>query len=214
MSQHNPDRARRKIALKLTIVDLPLGAHLALGSLVLLLIVVTFSDFGTHEVLATAYFAALIYGAVNLCHGYLREHAPAEPRRLPLLPLLTYAASAVMLTAYFRYATGANPMELTPTTATVATGVFLLVFAAFLDTITNRAHLKRARDPKRPYAGLPRWTPTWRAATLPLAALTGIAHVGTLGYLEPATVSIAMVVLAVAHVGWLAAPSRVTPPTR
>jgi hypothetical protein len=209
VSQHNPDRARRN-ALHARFVDLPLGAHLALGGLALLLIAATISDFGTHEMLTAAYFAAIMYGAINLCHGYLREHAPAQPRRLQVLPLLAFSASTVMLTVYFRHATGAHPMELTPTTATVATGVFLLLFAAFLDAITNRANLKRSRDPKRPYAGLPRWTPTWRAATLPLVMLIGVAHAGSLGYIEPVTVTLSVVLISVVHVGSLvfAGPSR------
>jgi hypothetical protein len=207
VSHQNPHRTRRKRAVLFTVADLPLGAHLALGSLALLVIVTTFSDFGTREMLATAYFAAILYGAVNVCHGFLREHTPAGPQRLRLVPFLTYAAWAVLLTAYFRVVTGANPMELTPTTATVASGLLLLFVAAFVDTITNRTHLGRSRDPKRPYAGLPRWIPTWRAAALPLAALLAFAHAGSLGYVQPVTLSTGMVMLALVHVGSLVVAS-------
>jgi hypothetical protein len=204
VSQHNGRRTSKR-TLEVKFVDLPLGGHLALGGLLLLLIVVTFSDFGILEMLATAYFATVLYGALNLCHAYLRTLAPAEPQRLPMLPLLGFAASTVGLTAAFIYVTGANPMALTSATATVATGVFLLFFAAFLDTITNRSHL-RSRDPKRPYGGLPRWTPTWRAATLPFLVVLGVAYGGTLGLIGPTAVTLTIVVLAVVHVGSLAVP--------
>lgn len=208
MSQQSPHRrVRRKRTFKIPLVSLPLGGHLAFGSLALLLLVVTFSDFGVREMLATAYFAAIIYGAVNLAHGSLREHAPAAPNPPRALPFLTFGASTIALTLYFRHVTGSTPLELSPATATVATGLFLLYVATFLDTITNREHLRRARDPKRPYAGLPRWAPTWRAATLPLAAVIGLAHLGTLGYIGPAALPILLVVAALAHVGSLAIAS-------
>jgi hypothetical protein len=188
--------------------DMPLGSHLALASLASLLVVALFSDLGLRELLTAAYYAAIMYGVMELCHGYLRELAPAEPRRVPVLRVAAFMASTMGLTVAFEHVMGTNPLAPTPAHLALATGLFLLFFAAFVDPTTNRTLLRRSKDPKRPYAGLPRWVPTWRAATLPLAALIAVAYVGEAGLLDPAWVPLLLVAMAAGHIGSLAFASR------
>jgi len=183
--------------------DLPLGAHLALASVSVLAVTTLLTDLGVPELLTAAYYAAIMYGVMNILHAYLREHAPAEPRRARPLPILALLASTALLTVAVRRVVGVDPLALTPENLALATGLFMLFFAAFLDPTTNRALLRRSRDPRRPYAGLPRWVPTWRAATLPVAVLLGLVHMGTIGALAPAWVPVALVAAASLHVASL-----------
>jgi hypothetical protein len=195
---HNSRRALRP--LKLLGADLPLAAHLALGGLVVLTFSATFMDLGVRELIGAAYFAAISYAFMNVCLGYLREHNPVAPRRVRLASVAGVVATAAVLTMAFRAVMGYSPLALTQTDLAVVTGVFILFFGAFVDTVTNPRTLRIARDPHQPYARIARWAPTWRAATVPMLLLLAVVHLASTAGMPPETVALALLVVAGAHV--------------
>jgi hypothetical protein len=210
VSQQHQDRriTRPRGTIKIDFGDLSMGAHFALGSLAALVVAGAFTDFGTRELITTAYLATLLYGAVELCHSFLRGHMPAEPMRFPWRALGTYALSMTLLTVYLRSVTGESPFVASQATAAIATALFMLFFAAFLDPLTNRRHLRVNRDKKRPYASVPAWVPTWRAATMPMFLLVGIVHLGAAGLVDRDLVPGLMLLVGGAHVALLVLTTR------
>jgi hypothetical protein len=207
--QHQDRRITRpRGTIKLDFGDLSIGAHFALGSLAALVVAGSFTDFGTRELITTAYLATLLYGAMELCHSFLRRHMPAEPIRIPWGGLASYAVSMTLITLYLRGVTGESPFAASQETAAIATALFMLFFAAFLDPLTNRRHLRVNRDKKRPYASVPAWIPTWRAATLPMVVLAGIVHLGAAGLIDRDLLPSVMLLVGGGYVALLVLSSR------
>lgn len=188
---------------KLLGADLPLGAHLAMGGVVVLSFSATFMDIRLGDLMGAAYFAAVGYALMNLCLTYLREHTPATPKRVRPMLLVATGASVVGLTVAFHGVMGYSPLVLTQSNLAVATGTFILLFGGFADAVTNPSALRGARDPRRPYARVVAWVPTWRAATLPMLGLLGLVHVAGRASLAPDAAMLLVLVALGAHVATL-----------